>query len=174
MPSGKTSRVAGLKNCSSHKAIEAAHRYRGKDKRQGHSSNKMYIEVSNAIPENWNCTLSHRSHRSGGGSSEASSGSYDSQEDSYEDGNGNSYEDSYEDNYEGRYEDSYEDSYENSYENSYEDSYDSFESGSGYNSCEPSSGDKDVESSSNGAEEDSPWRYENIDRYNTSLFQWWD
>ena len=54
-----------------------------------------------------------------------------------------------------------------------EDSYDSFESGSGYDSCEPSSGDEDVGSSSNGAEEDSPGRYKNIDRYNTSLFQWW-
>ena len=59
MPSGKTSRVAGLKNCSSHKAIEAAHRYIGKGKRQEYSSNKMYIEISNAIPEYWKCTLSH-------------------------------------------------------------------------------------------------------------------
>ena len=37
-----------------------------------------------------------------------------------------------------------------------EDSYDSFESGSGYHSCEPSNSDEDIGSSSKGAEEDSP------------------
>ena len=47
MPSGKA--VAGLKNCSSHKTIEAAHRYRGKGKRLEYCSNKRYTEVSSAI-----------------------------------------------------------------------------------------------------------------------------